>query len=204
MRSRFVLSSDQGFLASKQSGLLSRTAGALVFCLVGAVAATQFYPQMFADRHAELLSATDAGRTLAATTNADATLDRGSRAAAFSPRDEAQYTAGPIPGFTSLPTSIEPAAAKEGTIASDEDKSAAPKAAEKPHRTKYRSTREYSYNRHSNTKAQERRYRQPPSTWVAGNSWNSWGGNSWGGNSWGGNTWAGRNTQFARQYDFWR
>jgi hypothetical protein len=206
MRSRFVLSPDQGFLASKRPGLGSRVAGAVVFCLVGAVAATQLYPQMFANRHSGL-SATEAGRAAASPAPAAAISERPGGTAAFSPRAEAQYTGGPIPGFNSLPTQIEPAAVNEGAASPDDDKSAAPKSAEKSHHAKNRSTRSYSYNygysysRHGKGKAQDRPYRQSPSTWVAGNSWNSWGSNSWGGNSWGS---SGRGQQFARQSDFWR
>jgi hypothetical protein len=90
MRPRSMVLPDS-VLAPKQRGLASRFARATVFFLVGAISATELYPQMVVGRHAEDNRTFE--RTAARSATPDVTWDQ---TAAFL-RDSAENTGGPIP-----------------------------------------------------------------------------------------------------------
>jgi hypothetical protein len=83
--------SQDGILAPKRSGLASRFAGAILFFLVGAITATELYPQMVVDRHSDDNRTWDSERTPARSTTPD--VDR----TAVFPQEDASNTGGPIP-----------------------------------------------------------------------------------------------------------
>jgi hypothetical protein len=219
MRSRFVLSPGHDSV-SVGGRVVSRIAGAIVFCFVGAVAASQLYPQMFAERRDYVL-APESGRAAAPPTT-DATSGRTGRVTSFVAGDGGAYTGGPIPQLFPAPSASasaapqsEPAAADAAAAAPDEARVASTAEPEKQRRTKNKSARysggsssssskyssNYSTSHHSYRREKERPYRQPPSTWVAGNGWNNWGGFQ-GGIDYGQRQ--SRGVQFARQFDPWR
>jgi hypothetical protein len=123
MRPRAVVVPD-GVLTPKRRGLASRCAGAIVFFLVGAITATELYPQMVVDRHSDDNRTWDPARTAA--WSPDVISDR----TAVLPQDSALNTGGPIPPVTFAPTQPKPAV-KEAQSPADE---AASVAAEKPPR----------------------------------------------------------------------
>jgi len=124
MQSRFVLVPNQSF-GYERSGLVSRVAGAVAFFIIGAVVATELYPQIAVDRRFEHGTAWDSGRVPSPTSAPEAISDR-----AGAPGDIAEYTGGPIPQMTFPPTQ-PPVAAKETQTAAEEDRSVSAVAADK-------------------------------------------------------------------------
>jgi hypothetical protein len=167
--SRFVLVPDQS-LGYERSGLVSRVAGAIAFFIIGAVVATELYPQIAADRHSEHGTAWDSGRVASPTSAPEAVSDR-----AGASRDIAEYTGGPIPKMTFPPTQ-PPAAAKETPATAEEDRSASAVAADKPRLMENKSGYKKRTSHRSNGNTQERPYWEQPSYWAAARGWNSWGG----------------------------
>ncbi len=188
MRSRFPLSADHGLLAPKRRGIWSRLMGACVLCGVGAVAALELYPQMFS------AASSDYGLSVEQSRLADRSADRAvsivaatksDRSVASSPRIGNGYTAGPIPSFVAAPVSLSSqprfAAADEGQ-AGAADNAATPPPTPSPDK-QTRAKNKYAHNSHHSTaKARDRQYRQPPSTWVAGNG--VWGAFDYAGRGW--------------------
>jgi hypothetical protein len=171
MRSRFV-SVPNHVLAHERRGLASRVVGAIASFFIGAVVATELYQQNAAHRPAENSKTLDSGRVASPIPVLDAIADR---AGALSPRDNAEYTGGPIPQFTFPPTQ-PPAAAKETPAVADEDRSASVVPVEKSRRTENKSANRKRTSHRGNGDAQDRLYGEQPSYWVAARGWNSWGG----------------------------
>jgi hypothetical protein len=61
VRSKFVLEPHHS-LAHRERGFGWRVAGAIVFFVIGAIVATELYPQITADRHAEYNMSSNSGR----------------------------------------------------------------------------------------------------------------------------------------------
>jgi len=117
MQSRFVLSRKP-----ERRGVASHLAGAILFFLLGAIAATALYPHADADRHSEDNSISDSRHVAALTPATDAISDRSS---AFVSQDGADNTGGPIPKPTfAAPQPVVAAAAMEAQALIDEDHSA--------------------------------------------------------------------------------
>jgi hypothetical protein len=153
MRPRSMVLPDS-VLAPKQRGLASRFARATVFFLVGAISATELYPQMVVGRHAEDNRTFE--RTAARSATPDVTWDQ---TAAFL-RDSAENTGGPIPpvSFAAQPAP----AAKEAQSPADE---AASVAAEKSRR---RVEAKFARTKRSSPRRNGSAYQQEPSYWVTG------------------------------------
>jgi hypothetical protein len=170
MRSRFIFLPDR-VLAPKTRGAASRVAGAIVFIFVGAVAATELYPQVIADRHSEYTQVRDSGRAAPPIPAPDAISHRPE---AFSSRDSAEYLGGPIPQLTFPPTQ-PPAVTKETQAVAHEDPSASVVGVEKPRRTETKSAHKKHNSHRGNGNTQDRIYREQPSYWAAGGGSNLWG-----------------------------
>jgi hypothetical protein len=171
MRSRFV-SVPSDVLAHERRGLASRVVGAIACFFIGAVVATELYPQNAVDRPSEHSKALDSGRVASPIPAPDAISDR---AGALSPRNIAEYTGGPIPQITFPPTQ-PPAAARETQAMPDEGRSASVVPVEKSRRTENKSANRKRTSHRGNGDAQDRLYGEQPSYWVAARGWNSWGG----------------------------
>lgn len=197
MRSRFVLVPDQS-LGYERSGLVSRIGGAIAFFIIGAIVATELYPQIAADPRSERGTAWDSTRVASPTSAPEAVSDR-----AADSRDIAKYTGGPIPEMTFPPTQ-PPAVAKDTQATAGEDRPASVVAAEKPRPMENKHAYKKRTSHRSNGNTQDRPYwEQQPSYWAAAKGWNSWGGYQ-GGSDFGSRP--GRGTQFDRrgQFVMWR
>jgi hypothetical protein len=162
MRPRAMVLPDS-VLAPKQRGLASRFAGAIIFFLVGAITATELYPQMVVDRHSDDNRTWDSERTAAR--SPDMLSDR----TAVFPQDDALNTSGPIPPVTFSPAQPTPAV-KEAQSPADE---AASVAAEKPpRRIEARSAR----TKASSSRRNGSTYQKEPSYGAAGTGWFPFGG----------------------------
>jgi len=175
MRSRFVLLPDH-VLAPKRRALGWRLVGAIVFFFVGAIAATELYPQVVVDHHSKYSGASDSGRAAAPSSAPNAISDR---PGTFSRRDSAEYAGRPIPQFTFASTQ-PPAAAKETQAPADEAQSASVVAVEKPRRTENKSARNKRSSHRHNGNTQDRHYQERPSYLAAGRGWNPGGGSQGG------------------------
>jgi hypothetical protein len=113
MRSRFDVVRRR-VVAHERRGLASRVAGAIAFFVLGAVAATELYPRIIADRQSEYGKAQKSGRLPASDMISD-------RAEAFTQRHMVDYTGAPIPQMTFLPT--QSPAAKGPQATPDQDPS---------------------------------------------------------------------------------
>jgi len=162
MRSRFIFFPDH-VLATKPRGAASRVAGAIVFIFLGAVGATELYPQVTEVR--------DSGRAASPIAAPDAISYR---PGAFSSRDSAEYLGGPIPQLTFPPTQ-PPAVAKETQAVAHEDHSASVVGVEKPRRTETKSAHKKRNSHRGNGNTQARIYREQPSYWAVGSGSNLWG-----------------------------
>jgi hypothetical protein len=168
MRPRLVLSPDDG-LTPERHGLASRVTGAIVCFLVGAIAATELYPQMVADRHSEYARVSPSERAASPSTLPDAIS---SKAGVFSLRDSAERTGGPIPP---VPFGESPPQTTGGTrIAANEAPSASAVSAEKPRRTESKSVRIKHSSHRSNGNTQDQPYREQSTSWTATTGWNPW------------------------------
>jgi hypothetical protein len=172
-------------LASKQRGLLaSRFAGATVFFLVGAITATELYPQTVVDRHSEDNSTFE--RTAARSATPDVIADQSL---------SAEKIGGPIPPVT-FPAQPAPAAKAAQSPA---DK-AAFVAAEKPRR---RIAANFARTKRSSPRRNGSAYQQKPSYWAPGRGWLPSGGPQFGFDSGPSQS---HGTQFDRRGEFakWR
>jgi hypothetical protein len=153
----------ESVLGPKQRGLASRLAVAITFFLVGAITATELYPQMVVDRHSEDNRTWDSQRT--AVRSPDVISDR----TAVFPQDSALNTGGPIPPVTFAPAQPTPAV-KEAQSPADE---AASVPAEKPpRRIEARSARTKATSSRRNGST----YQKEPSYGAAGTGWFPFGG----------------------------
>jgi hypothetical protein len=155
--------SQDGILAPKRSGLASRFAGAILFFLVGAITATELYPQMVVDRHSDDNRTWDSERTAAR--SPDVLSDR----TAVFPQDDALNTGGPIPPVTFAPAQPTPAV-KEAQSPADEAASAA--VEKPPRRIEARSAR----TKASSSRRNGSTYQKEPSYGATGTGWFSFGG----------------------------
>jgi len=163
MRSRFVFVPDHHF-APKLGGLLYRVAGAIVFFLAGAVAATELYPQVIADRPSENRQASSSGQAAAPRPNSLSDTKGASLPAA--------YIGGPIPEPTFAPIQLS-TENKAAQAPGDEVSSARDSAVRKSRAAKIKSARGESH-RH-NVNAYYRAHREELPSGAAGGSWNVWG-----------------------------
>jgi hypothetical protein len=163
MRSRFVSVPN----TPKAGGLASRVAGAIAFFFVGAVAATELYPQMVPDRHSEYRRASDSERA-APSPAPNPTSDR------IGASSLAEYRAGPIPEPTFAPIQL-PAAAKEARAQADEAQAASDVRMRKPRVVKSKYARNKGDSRRRNANSQDRVYQGELPYRAAGTSWNPWG-----------------------------
>jgi hypothetical protein len=155
-------------LAPKRRGLASRFAGATVFFFVGAITATELYPQMVENRRFEGNRSWESQQTAARSTTPDVFSDR----TAVFLHDSALNTGGPIPPVTFTPAQPAPAA-KDAQSTADE---AASVAAEKPRRrveAKVARTKASSPRRYGT-------YQQEQSYWATGRGWSPPGGPQFG------------------------
>lgn len=146
-------------------GIASRIAGASLFFVLGAVAATALYPHADANRRSESGSVSD--RALPASTFGTISP----QSVTLSPREEAEYTGGPIPQPTFAATqplaSATEAAAHEGHAASAIN-------GEKPDQAGNKIVRKKEY-RHRRIGNENQPYREQPSYWSAQGYWSPWG-----------------------------
>jgi hypothetical protein len=164
MRPRAVILPD-GVLAPKQLGLASQFARAIVFFLIGAITATELYPQMVVDRHSEDNRTVDSERTAVRSATPDVSSDR----TAVFPQDDPLNSGGPIPPVTFAPAQPTPAV-KEAQSPADEAASAA--VEKPPRRIEARSVRtKASSSRRSGSTNQKE-----PSHGAAGTGWFPFGG----------------------------
>jgi hypothetical protein len=167
MQSRFVLSRKP-----KGRGVASHLAGAILFFLLGAIAATALYPHADADRHSGDGSDWDSRHVVALTPAPDAISDR-SRAFASQGGDE--YTGGPIPKLAfAAPQPLVAAAAIEAQALTDEDHSASAANVGRQDQTGNKAIRKKEYG-HRRNETQNRPYREQPSYEAAQRYWNPWG-----------------------------
>ena len=167
VQSRFVLSRKLEW-----RGVASHLAGAILFFLLGAIAATALYPHADADRHSEDSSISDSRHVAALTPATDAISDRSS---GFASQDGAEYTGGPIPKPTfATPQPVVPAAAIEAHASTNEDHSASAANAGRPDKTGNKAIRKTEYG-HRRNETQNRPYREQPSDRAVQRYWNPWG-----------------------------
>jgi hypothetical protein len=167
MQSRFVLSRKP-----KRRGVASHLAGAILFFLLGAIAATVLYPHADADRHSEDGSISDSRHVAALTPAPDAISDRSS---AFASQDGAEYTGGPIPKPTfAAPQPVVATAAIEAKALTNEDHSAAAVNVGRPDQTGNKAIRKKEYG-HRRNETRNRPNREQPSYGAVQRYWNPWG-----------------------------
>jgi hypothetical protein len=143
IQSRFVLSRKP-----KRRGVASHLAGAILFLLLGAIAATALYPHAGADRHSEDSSISDSRHVAALTPAPDAISDR---SGAFASQDGAEYTGGPIPKPTfAAPQPVVATAAIEAQALTDEDHSASAANVGRPDQTGNKAIRKKEYGHRRN------------------------------------------------------
>ena len=170
MRSRLVLSPDHG-LTHERHGLASRVTGAIVCFFVGAIAATELYPQMVADRHSEYGRVSPAERAATPSPLPDAIS---SQAEVLSLRDSVARTGGPIPPVPFGESS--PKNTGETRVTANETPSASPASVEKPRRTENKSAHIKHTSHRSNGNTQEQPYREQSPYWATTTGWNPWAG----------------------------
>jgi hypothetical protein len=155
----------------ERRGVASHLTGAILFFLLGAIAATALYPHADADRHSEANSISDSRHVAALTPAHDAISDRSS---AFASQDGAEYTGGPIPKPTfAAPQPVVAAAAIEAQALTDEDHSASAASVGRPDQTGNKAIRKKYGHRRNET--QSRPYREQPSDGAVQRYWNPWG-----------------------------
>jgi hypothetical protein len=143
----------------RAGALASRVAGAIVFFLVGAVAATELYPQMGTNRHSEYASVSDSRRSAPSPASNAASDGIGATSSA-------EYWGGPIPEPTFAPIQL-PGAAKKAQAQVDEARSAFDVTVRKPREIKNKYTHNKGANHRHNANAQDR-YRGELPYWTAG------------------------------------
>jgi hypothetical protein len=150
---------------SKRRGVASRIAGATLFFLLGAIAATALYPHVDENRCSEGNGLSD---TAAQTSALGAILPR---SGSPSPREGTQYTGGPIPQPTFSATQPVAAAGEAQALAHEGHPAAA--NGEKPDQTANRAAqKKYSHRRIGDG---NHPYREQPSYWGAPGYWSPWG-----------------------------
>jgi hypothetical protein len=159
MHSRFVFSPTPG-----QRGMSWRVMGALFFFFLGAIAASALYPRADTDNRGS-----DA-RPVASPTLATAATDGLN---AFSARDSAEYTGGPIPEPTFTTQAVVPVGAKETQALLGDNHSSSAANGEEPDHTANKPVRKQEYY-HRRTATQHRQYREQPSNEAARRYWNPW------------------------------
>jgi len=157
MPSKFVFSPEP-----RGSGIASGIAGATLFFVFGAIAATALYPNADANRRST--SAGVSERALPASTFGAISP----QSATLSPRERAEYTGGPIPEPTFAATQPVVGAA-EGLAHEGHPASAV--NGEKPGQTGNTAVRKKEYS-HRRTGNENQPYREYGSPWGAGNQFN--------------------------------
>jgi hypothetical protein len=156
----------------ERRGVASHLTGAILFFLLGAIAATALYPHADADRHSEANSISDSRHVAALTPAHDAISDRSS---AFASQDGAEYTGGPIPKPTfAARQPVVAAAAIEAQALTDEDHSASAANVGRPDQTGNKAIRKKEYG-HRRNETRNRPYREQPSYGAVQGYWNPWG-----------------------------
>ena len=152
MQFRFVLSANP-----EPRVAAPRVVVATFFFLSGAIASSALY------LHVE----TDGGvsRNLPAPAKADS-----HELNAFSPRDSAEYTGGPIPDPTFTTQAVADVATKESLALPNDDRSSSAANSEKPDQTTNKLMRKQDYS-HGRNATPNRRYREQPSYEAARRYW---------------------------------
>ena len=190
MRSRFPLFFwPRRLLAPKRRGIWSRLMGACVLCGVGAVGALELYPQMFS------AASSDYGLSVEQSRFADRSSDRWVLISLQLPNP---IVALPLPRELATAIRLVPSlklrcsscfiGLQPRFAAADDGQAVPPIGRPRPRRPFHpikqtRAKTKYAHNSHHGTaKSRDRQYRQPPSTWVAGNG--VWGAFDYAGRGW--------------------
>ena len=155
MPSKFVFSPEP-----RGRGIASGIAGATLFFVFGAIAATALYPNADANRRSE--SAGVSERTVPASTFGAISP----QSATLSPRERAEYTGGPIPEPTFAAT--RPVVGAAAGLAHSAVNG------EKPDQTENTAVRKKEYSRRRIGK-ENQPYREQPSYWTAQGYGSPWG-----------------------------
>jgi hypothetical protein len=165
MPSKFVFSPEPRGRGIAWRGIPSGIAGATLFFVLGAIAATALYPHTDANRRSESAGVSD--RAVPASTFGAISP----QSATLSPRERAEYTGGPIPEPTFA--AKEPVGGAAEALAHEGHPVSAVNG-EKPDQTENTAVRKKEYSRRRIGK-ENQPYREQPSYWTAQGYGSPWG-----------------------------